>query len=481
MHHFLRFTLSFLCFFVLFIHLSFAQINVQSIANHPVFKNASLSFYAVNLNSGKEILNYDGTRLLTPASTTKLFSTAMALEVLGTDFQATTKLFYTGQIKDHVLEGDLWIIGGGDMTLGSKYFHSDDQRSTFLSNWVQSVTNLGIQKINGSIYVDGSDFGYHAIPDEWIWGDIGNYYGAFFSGIVLYDNLIEYHFQTEKAGSLSQLKYTFPTLPTLQFDNHIYASTKRGDNSYIYGAPYLLERKGRGFLPQYQFDFVVKGSLPDPEKQLSYELETALKKQGIELQGKSCSIRNSTTKRPTNWIEILSHKGKTVADIIQKTNHESINLFAEGLMRLTAYHKNQHGEHQEAVDYMRDFWNERLTENTFFFFDGSGLSRANAISAKSMCQLLSYMHHSDAQQTFYESLPISGVSGTMRYFGRSETLKGKIHAKSGSMKHVRSYAGYINSNSGDKIAFALIVNNYHGTSSEAKHLLEQVAQELVKQ
>jgi D-alanyl-D-alanine carboxypeptidase/D-alanyl-D-alanine-endopeptidase (penicillin-binding protein 4) len=460
---------------------SILQDAVNKFVAFPEFENASIGIYVMDVNSKQVLINYDGLRLLNPASTTKLFSTALALELLGGDYSPKTTLYYNGMIEGNVLNGDLWIIGGGDMSLGSKYFDKEN-RQKFLKEWFELIQSKGIKSINGTIYVDASDFGYEGVPDDWLWGDIGNYYGAHFSGAMIYDNLLEYHFKTSNVGKPAELVYTFPKVDSLNFTSNILSSTKSGDNSYIFGAPYSYVREGRGSLPQNNNDFMVKGSLPCPELQLGIEFRRALMEFGCQHNGSVISTRAKKIKKPSEtWQKLFEYNGKTVREIARVTNFESINVFAEGLMRLTAFEKTGDGTHDKGSSYMQDYWKGKLNTKALFLNDGSGLARTNAINAKTMCELLVYMNTSKSKVDFYESLPVSGVSGTLKSVARNQPAYGKIHAKSGTMRRTKSYAGYVETDSGKRLAFSFIVNNHICSNKEIVQQMELLMNSLVKE
>ena len=460
---------------------SVLQDAVNKFVAFPEFESASIGIYAVDVDSKQVLMNHDGLRLLNPASTTKLFSTALALELLGGDYSPKTTFYYNGIIDNSVLNGDLWIVGGGDMSLGSKYFDKDN-RQKFLKEWTMLLQSKGINGINGTIYVDASDFGYEGVPDDWLWGDIGNYYGAHFSGLMVYDNLLEYHFKTNAPGKPAELIYTVPQVDSLKFTSNIISSVKSGDNSYIFGAPYSCIREGRGTLPQNTSDFMVKGSLPNPELQLGIEFSRALSEAGFKHNGGVISTKEEQMKRPSEvWFKLFEYKGKAVREIAKVTNFESINVFAEGLMRLASYEKTGSGIHDTAASYMQDYWRGKLNTKALFLNDGSGLARTNAINAKTMCELLVYMNTSKSRIDFYETLPVSGISGTLKNIAKNQPAHGKIHAKSGTMRRTKSYAGYVETNSGKRIAFSFIVNNYTCSNKEIVRQMELLMNALVKE
>jgi len=452
----------------------------RKFVNYGGFKSASVGLYVIDLGTNEVLANYNGENLLTPASTVKLFSTAFALEELGASFRPSTKLMMHGAISDSVLYGDLWVIGGGDVSLGSRYFESEN-RTKFLEDWITIIKEKGIRKVTGSIFVDGSDFGYEGAPDDWLWADLGNYYGAHFSGATVFDNTLEYHFKTGAVGRKASLSYTFPKYDSLFFLNNVMASSRNGDNVYIYGAPYHHEREARGTLPANQLDFVVKGSLPDPEFTLANEFRKALNANGVIIEGGARTTRNTPNLKSAVDLELLhEYFGRSIEEIAQVTNHESVNLFAEGLMRLTAFQKKKYGLHGEARKYMEEYWKARLNVSKLYLMDGSGLSRTNAVAAKTFVDLLVLMNGSSNQVTYLQTLPVAGLSGTLKNVAKNQPAHGKVYAKSGTMKRTKSYAGYIHTDNGNHIAFAFIVNNYSCSNRETTQQMELLMNYLVQ-
>ena len=163
------------------------QESISNLASSPTNKNAKISFKAIDLATGKEIASYKSSLAIPSASTTKLFSTATAFEVLGPNFITSTRIYCKGKIgKDSVLYGDIYIRGGGDVSLGSRFFCEKGTELDFLNRWTDSLRANGINKIQGSVISDGSDFGYSNTPKSWSWNDIGNYYAVAAQGINFY-------------------------------------------------------------------------------------------------------------------------------------------------------------------------------------------------------------------------------------------------------------------------------------------------------
>ncbi len=459
-----------------------SQNNIQKAIDNFVIDelnfNSSISFMVYDLEKNQIVAKHNENTSLTSASTTKLFSSASAFELLGPNYYTQTRIYHDGFIdKDSVLHGNIWVRGGGDVSLGSKYFNSANFELDFLNNWSDSLKNKGIITINGAVIADGSEFGYNGSPEGWSWGDVGNYYGASASGINIFDNQILLYFKTGKSGSLSKITEIFPDVPGLKMSNEVFASTVNGDNSYIFGAPYSLDRLVKGKLPQFTERFVVKGSMPDPEFQLAYEFTNALLKKGIHVVQKPKAYRLIDIELPNtydNFKLLYSQSSKTVKEIAFWTNFKSVNLFAEGLLNQLGYSRNKNGSTESSLKVLEEFWAQKIDISGMILKDGSGLSRGNAISANHFCQLLSYMYKSKNFNDFKETLPIAGKSGTISSLCKGEIGEGRIFAKSGSISKVKAYAGYVYSKSGKRLAFSISVNNYKGSSADLQQKIEKV-------
>ena len=476
---------SFLIFALSSIHFSNAQNPLQdavdNFKNNSIFNNASISFCAIDLSTGLTIAEYNPNLSLSPASIVKLFSTATAFEVLGSDYKPSTNIYTDGKIDSNgVLQGNLWIRGGGDASLGSKYFNDDGKESQFLKIWCDTLKQLGIKKIVGSIISDASQFGYTGIPEGWNWSDMGNYYGAGPSGLVLYDNMVKYTFKTGTyVGAKTELISMFPSVPNFQFHNYITSSKKEGDNSYIFGAPYSLDRFGNGTLPINSKAFIVKGSMPDPEFQIAYEFEKALVENGIIVEkgvktARQMDVNKEYIRYRDDFQLLYTHYGQSVLSIASYTNMKSVNLFAEELLCLSGCKLSGYGSTENSLKQLEKYWNKRLNFTGLYIKDGSGLSRSNAISARHFCDLLQEMYKSPNYSDFLSTLPLAGCSGTLSDVCKNQLGHGKIKAKSGTLNRVKAYSGYVDSESGKKIAFAIIVNNFNSSSSAVVHQMEKI-------
>jgi serine-type D-Ala-D-Ala carboxypeptidase/endopeptidase (penicillin-binding protein 4) len=455
------------------------DVAISALAKDASLKNASISFVVKDLDSSVIISEYNPNLSLPSASTMKVVSTAAALDILGSYMKFETKIMYDGYIdSNNVLNGNIYIKGGGDPTLGSKYFK--EKYGLFLSTWVDEIAKLGIDSITGSVIGDASLFSDEYVASTWSWSDIGNYYGAGVSGLTIYDNTVKFEFSSGPSAHDSTFVDCFyPYTPDLMIDNKVKASNTKKDLAYIYGGPNNPTRTIKGTIPKGQIEYVVKGSIHEPAYVAAFELETALWEYGISVGGNATTIRRM--KSLGNYFEsdrkgVFITKSPTVSQIVYWTNLISNNLYAEHLLKHIGVKKYGDGSVFSSTLAVTKYWGSKGIDMAGFYMnDGSGLSRSNAITASQLVGVLAYMKlKSKYSKSFLSSLPVAGKTGTLRSIGKKTKIAGNLQAKSGTMTRIKSYAGYVKSASGRNLAFAIVINNHNCTSFEIKKKLEVV-------
>ena len=451
---------------------------VNQFKNEKINRNSSISIKAVDVNSNEILAEYNADSAIISASTTKLFSTYAALSILGQEYRNSTKLYMEGSVSNNgVLHGNLWIKGGGDISLSSRYFDYAPDSLSFLKSWIDSLKKMGVTQINGAIISDGSSHGYKGAPLGWGKEDLGNYYGSHAQGINFYDNTVLVGFNTSSPGKNSSINFIWPEMDSLSFENEVKSANIKNDRAYLFGEPYQYNRIAKGSLPAYKDTFVVKGSMPDPEFLLAKLFVKELSENGISVSQGGFGVREYWFLEKGNYEEMFLVSeilGATTLDIVQVTNHKSVNLFAEGLLNSIGYVKFQDGSTDKSIQCLYDFYGSKFDIGGLILNDGSGLSRENRISANHFISLLKEIHSSDIFEQFYNSLPIAGKSGTVKSLCSDKSGEGRIHAKSGTLSNVKSYVGYIESKSGRTIAFAFTVNDFSCTNYQIVKYMENV-------
>lgn len=430
---------------------------VNDFVNDPLLKNANISLLIRDVATGKPLYDHRSNHSVVPASTMKIVTTATALELLGPNFRFETKLEISGEItEDGVLNGDLYIVGGGDPTLGSNFL---GQRY-FVKNWADIIKKAGIKSINGSIVTDESIFDLEGINARWIWEDIGNYYAAGVYGISYMDNTLRVYMSSGEVGSQPKIIKTNPEVPGLIFENHLRSTRIGKDSAYFHGVPRVNYRTVFGEIPANKKEFISKSDIPNPALLLAQQLHEQLMESGVTISYPPHQEADMNKERKT----IHTAYSPPLSRIVKEINVTSNNHYTEHLFRYLGLQKTRPATNIAAMQVIRSFWKEKgLPVEQLFMYDGSGLSPSNAVSANFYVELLTYMKNKSANSSvFYDSLPICGENGTVAFILKDTPLQGKVHAKSGSINRVRCYAGYIE-NKGKTYAFAIMVNDYYTT------------------
>lgn len=458
---------------------------VKRLLQSPYMRGASFSLIVRDVQEGKTVYSYDTDRLQSPASVLKTVATATALEILGEDYRYPTTLEYDGTLKDGTLQGNLYIKGSGDPSLGSSHFAPEQNK--FLATWIAALQKAGIRHITGSVISDESIFDTEGASIKWLREDMGNYYAPGSYGLSVFDNMYKLSLQTGAAGTRPVLKGTEPDIPFIRFKNYLKAAPVSSDSAYIIGAPLDDVRYLYGVLPVNREAYVLKGDIPDPALYLARFLTTQLQQKGIRVDGAPSCYRIEAEEN--QWKkgerqEIVTTYSPTFREIASVCNHVSHNLYADALLKTVGLqYKPRRNEvvssFGRGVRVVKEYWEKKgLNVFPLRMNDGSGLAPADKVSAGFMGELLVYMATESAvSDAFIASLPQAGVEGSVRNFLKGSKLQGKARLKSGGITGVRSYAGYITKD-GKTYAVAVFSNNYSCPMSQMTKLLEQLLLQL---
>lgn len=442
----------------------------EEFSRRPALADALVGIYAINV-AGDVLMDMDGERMLVPASNMKLISTGAAMHSLGPDYRYETSIGYDGTVEDGILHGDLYIIGGGDPTLGSEDSIAVPLNTVF-KQWKSFVEAAGISRIEGRVIGDGRFFSGMPEEETWLWNDIGTYFGTGVSGLSFYENVKDFHVSPGAgAGKDPEIRPGYPDTPWMTFK---YAcSTGKsgtGDMLYMYTSDLAPVAEIRGTFAADRAGKTVRCSNKYPEYTCAYYFSKYLESAGIECTGGAGDTgKLSDYVRPVCG-DSLSKIGTTYSPelkrIIFETNHASNNFYAETVFRTLGKEYCGDGSCDSSRAAVNSIMKELLAGNIsgVRVKDGSGLSRQNYVSPAFFCMFLKAMMDSPSFGDYAATLPCPGSSGTMKYVMASSPagLKERILLKSGTMDGVRCYSGYVIPDRGTKketIIFAIMVNN----------------------
>ena len=433
-----------------------------------------MSVLVQNLKTGEVIDSYRADKVVPPASVMKLLTTGVALEMLGPGFRFPTILEYTGTIENGVLYGDLYIKGTCDPSLGWK------GRTAFLDKWVKAIRTAGISRIDGAVIADMTMLDGDAQNPGWLCEDAGNYYAPGIFALNYYGNTKNIVLRSAEPGTVATILSTEPKVEGIEFINRVRCDRIQYDGAFVSGLPYSKERYLTGAVPSNLGTFGVKGDLPNPGLLLAQHLTSRLRDAGITVRHEAAYEADFNPLTPPRN-ELYTHYSPPLSELIQETNVNSNNLYAEALFRYLGARLTLPGTIHNSQEVLRDFWRRRgVNIQNAIIKDGCGLAPQDAVSAKTFVQMLTFMSHSDNRDAWMASLPISGQTGTLTSLCPKTPLEGRIHAKSGTIAGTKNFAGYIDMPNGDTLVFAILVNSAPGKARNIQTVIQQYLLDVYK-
>ena len=436
--------------------------SLQRFLEDPAIRSASVSLIFYEAETGKVLLDHNSDVNLIPASSHKLLVTSTILAALGADYRYQTYLEHTGSINaEGVLEGNLIIRGGGDPSLGSDVAGALSLQA--LDHLLLGVIErAGIKKISGSVLVDAQYFSGEVIPASWSTSDVGNYYGAGTWGFNIHQNLYYLDFLQKAKGQRPVIQGTRPAIDGLTFTNQLScAGAYSGDNAYIYGGPGEWDKLIKGTIPSGSGIFTIKGSIPDPASFYAKHFCGQLNQAGIAVDVGE-GVLNYDIPASDKTLLYL-HQSPTLAHLVEYANLESDNMFCETFLMTLGKLESGSGSRAEGIQYLRTYFSEHGYQTSFNMEDGSGLSRANRISAGLLADVLyAALTNESTGAWFYQTLPQTGVRGTLSKVFKDTPDEMRLTAKTGSMRGIRSLTGHFYTKNEKPIVFSIIINDYRG-------------------
>jgi PBP4 family serine-type D-alanyl-D-alanine carboxypeptidase len=434
---------------------------------------ATVSARVIDPETGAELYAREPDLPRIPASNLKLVSSATALELFGPDHAFETRLAIAGK--------DLWLIGTGDPATGDpQILKKYGKRPTDLVDaWAAELKAAGITKIDGSLKFYEGAFDDMQLCYEWDLDDLMFWYAAPIGGLNFHDNCIDI---TAKPAAKSGEPAVFEVEPVLDQPYEIINDTTtitEGDEDWDagrYSAKNVFWIKGK--IRKSRDESV---PVNDPGRFFAEVLRTRLAKAGITVTGPI----ERAPKLPDKFDREFAPIKSEMKDVLARVNKNSQNLLAEGLCKLGGREfakrqgKDMPGSWKLGSDAAKAFFEKHgIDASKFVMDDGSGLSRKNRVTTRLLSDLLLAMHKGEHAEVFRNSLSIAGVDGTGA--SRFKDTPNRVFAKTGYIGGVRSYSGYVKTDSGKWLIFSIIYNDIPGRVKPYEQLQDEAVKALMK-
>ena len=413
----------------------------------------------------------------TPGSTQKLFTTWIALDLLGGDRVYATELQRTGPVSEGVLKGDLVIQGGGDPSFAGAQAGPGRTAAVVFAGWADALQRAGIRRIEGCVIGDGGFLAEEGPHPAELWEDAGNYYAGIVSGLCYNDNLFAAEFSGARTpGKPVAMRGTRPAHTGIaRFDNRLLTGPADSrDSAYFLGGFPSPSRLLRGTYPAGRMVFALKGSLPNPAWTCAREFRDFLAAKGIETGGKGPACGDSLelpNHAPVAGAEAIAGTrivSPPLRELLRIVNQRSDNNWAAQMLALIGKGTGRAGDWRGGLEAVYAWLDARGFERKLVHLeDGNGLSRYNWIAPAQTARLLAYAYRDPKFDEFRSTLlGAPGSEGKLDRFGPG--WEGRLFAKTGTLEGVNALAGFLRAKSGKWLVFAIAANNFEAGNGDGQ-------------
>jgi serine-type D-Ala-D-Ala carboxypeptidase/endopeptidase (penicillin-binding protein 4) len=355
----------------------------------------------VDARSGETLYTRNAHTALMPASNMKIVTGAVALERLGPDYRYRTTFELRGAVADSTLHGDLYVFGRGDPTVSQRMAGDPLQ---LLAGLADSLRARAVTRIAGRLVHAGNAFTGGPYGFGWEWDDLPFTYGA--------------------------------------------------------GIDELLFNEGLAFDPSLPAgsDTLTSRAASEPAAAYMEALRHALGSRGVSVAGETARDSLAQLDAANSAFTLIS---PAFSGILAAMEKPSQNQIAEVVFRSIALETTGIGSDTAAARLVTEqlrAWGADTLE--FAIRDGSGLSRHNLLSPRTVVTVLLAMRPSEHFPSFRASLPAVGSEGTVRSWLRGTRASQVVRGKTGTLNMVRAFSGYATTVDDRELVFSFISNHH---------------------
>jgi D-alanyl-D-alanine carboxypeptidase/D-alanyl-D-alanine-endopeptidase (penicillin-binding protein 4) len=419
----------------------------------------------VSLDSGMTIFDNHADRLMSPASNSKLYPAALALDHFGPDYRIVTPILASAKPDaDGTVRGDLVISGRGDPSWNAK--HAGTNFWDMLSPFVAVLKKNGVHRVTGDLIGDTTFFHSQPNGSGWTVDDLEDSEGAEISALTLADNFTTIRVTPAQAGEPCKAELVDP-FTSLQIDNQTVTATNKAPRQ-------IIARRFRGenvvhlfgALPAGGEPEIVEEPVPRPAEWFVAALKSALQENGIMVDGAARVVAWPSSPPVANE-KIGEISSPPLSEVLAGFLKPSQNLETDLIFEHTGETLRPPdsppwvtSEECALVALHKFLATNGLPARDVHFDEGSGLSRNNLTTANASVALLQFMARQPAASTWETALPIAGVDGTLRRRMKNTPAAGNVHGKTGTLRWVNALSGYVTNAAGEKLVFSLMLNRY---------------------
>ncbi|MGP8245665.1 MAG: D-alanyl-D-alanine carboxypeptidase/D-alanyl-D-alanine-endopeptidase [Bryobacteraceae bacterium] len=461
------------------------------LADSPAAEAAFWGVEIRDLKTGELLYSKNQDKFFVPASNTKLFTIALALNRLGPNYTFETRV-QAGAAPDSagLVAGDLRLVGGGDPDLSARSIPYAPGPVT--GNPLAAIEDLagqavahGVRRVAGGIVGDDTRYVWEPYGESWSIGDPQFEYGAPVSALTVNDNAFVLRvLPGPRVGDPAELELD-PPLEYYTIDNRVLTVPRGGPRQvHFERLPGSFHVDLWGTLPVASAPDDLELGIEDPALYAALAFRKALEERGVTVDGEArAQHRYPTWSDPAAaaWVELARRTSPPLLEDLKITAKVSQNLHAEMALRAVGLARRGEGSLKAGLAELKDFLaSAGISPDGYSLSDGSGLARSNLVTPATVVRLLRYMYDSPLRDAWLDLLPLGGEDGTLMSRFTDGPAKSRIRAKTGSLSHVSALSGYAQPPSGDWLVFSIIVNNAAAPSTQVRGIMDRICTLIVE-
>ncbi|WP_103019361.1 D-alanyl-D-alanine carboxypeptidase/D-alanyl-D-alanine endopeptidase [Salinibacter altiplanensis] len=438
---------------------------IDSLLQEPRAAHAFWGISVYDLEADSLLYERNENKGFLPASNQKLFTTAAALDLLGPEHRYETTLSFNGTTQDSVMRGDLRLVGSGDPTFGSTALKRTDP----LREWANRLAEMGVRRIEGRLIGDDQEFLDGFYPDGWSVGYLtrqkGQQIGVRAGGLSYRDNTVPVTVRATKPGAPPEVRIQPEGVLSVQ--NEAVTSERWRGSTLLINRTFSTNKIVLTGSVARSYGGVRNVPVSDPTAFTLRIFRKRLRAAGIETDLELVDADALDGGREEGS-PLFVYVSPPLAEIVTETNKRSNNFYAEQILRTYGWGGSIRGGIQRTESFLR---RAGIDTRALSLNDGSGLSRKNLVTPRSLRGLLARMDAHAAGEAFRASIARGGERNTTlsRRLGQTP-----VQAKTGSLAFIRGLSGYAERPDGGSVAFVLFANNYTGPSYQITHTMDDI-------
>ena len=453
------------------------RLAIDSMVEAPEFRNGHWGVLIVDPERGDTIYSRNAGKLFVPASNQKIITGAVALAQLGPDYRYRTVFATRGTLRDSTLRGDLLVYGFGDPSISDRM---RGEAMTPLHEIADSLRARGIARIEGRVLAMGDPFPGSGYGYGWAYDDFDYYYSAPIDELIYNEASTTYVLRGgERAGDSVRVRVvpTGTPYPPIRFE--LSTAGLPADTGTRHRVEVRYDSTTGGYTIRGQVragdSTTIDVAHHDAKAGYLAALRAALEARGTKVSGRA--PRDTTAAVDTVFV----FASPPLREILPAFEKRSQNQIGEILLRTLGLEKNGGGTESRGVQVVESqllAWG--ADPDGYVVHDGSGLSRYNFVSPRTLVRVLDTMRRHPDFPVFHDALPIAGVDGTLRLRMRGTPAAGNVRAKTGFVTMARNLSGYVTTADGRTLIFSLMCNNYTATTARVERVQDAILSRLAE-